>query len=241
MRSAAKIAMQGILLSALALLCVSCGSERSVERLDSITGDYLFDGKHFDAIFYTIVYEEDGKLFAFSDLADYPVETQKLKSDPPTYRIKFKTRGDFNLAFSDLENGRYNMLSMTSNDSDFQIDGHRSANNIHKLRDYHDKSRKGYSYKVPLQLGDGLKTGNIIETGIDTTALYSMMNDILENYDYMHSMLIMKDGVLVVEEYFNGWDPVRLHRLQSVTKSYTSTLVGLALEHFHDSDPVGHP
>jgi CubicO group peptidase (beta-lactamase class C family) len=111
------------------------------------------------------------------------------------------------------------------------MNGIRSSNDMHKLREYDYKNRKEYEYRRPIQLGDGLETGSVTETSIDTAALYSIMDDIITNYDYMHSTLIIKDGKLAVEEYFNGWDPVRLHRAQSVTKSYTSTLVGLALQH----------
>jgi hypothetical protein len=230
MATPARHVVRMVLISALVLICVSCGSQKQAVRVDSIIGDYLFDGMSFDAIVYTSVYEEDGKLYALFEMADYPVEMEKLKSNPPTYRIKYKNTGDFNLVFSDMENGRFNKLTMTSNDSEFEMDGIRSFNEIHKLREYDYKSREDYSYRTPIQIGDGLETGTIREAGIDTSAIYSMMNDILENYDYMHSMLVIKYGKLVVEEYFNGWDPVRLHRTQSVTKSYTSTLVGLALK-----------
>ena len=46
----------------------------------------------------------------------------------------------------------------------------------------------------------------------------------------LHSLLIVKHGHLVLEEYFDGWRADRLHTLQSVTKSFTSALVGIALE-----------
>ena len=219
-----------VVISVLILTYVSCGSQKPAVEIDSIIGDYLFDGISFDAVVYTIVYEDNGKLYALFEMSDYPVEMEKLKSDPPTYRIEYKSTGDFNLVFSDMDNGRFNTLTMTSNDSDFEMDGFRSSSDIYKLRDHDYKSRDEYAYRRPIQLGDGLETGSIEETDIDTVALYSMMENILENYDYMHSMLIIKGGKLVVEEYFNGWDPVRLHRVQSVTKSYTSTLVGLALQ-----------
>ena len=221
---------RNIVISALVLICVSCASQKPVE-ISSITGDYLFDGISFDAVVYTSVYEDEGKLYALFEMSDYPVEMEKLKSIPPTYRIQYKNTGDFNLVFSDMENGRFNKLTMKSNDSEFEMEGIRSSSDMYKLRDYDYKDRKEYKYRRPIQLGDGLETGSVTETSIDTVALYSMMNDILTNYDYMHSMLVIRDGKLVVEEYFNGWDPVRLHRVQSVTKSYTSTLVGLALKH----------
>jgi len=45
----------------------------------------------------------------------------------------------------------------------------------------------------------------------------------------LHALLVVRHGRLVVEEYFNGWQADRLHTLQSVTKSFASALVGIAL------------
>ena len=46
----------------------------------------------------------------------------------------------------------------------------------------------------------------------------------------LYSLLVIKDGQLIAEEYFNGGSIDRQNLLQSVSKSYTSALVGLALE-----------
>jgi len=51
-----------------------------------------------------------------------------------------------------------------------------------------------------------------------------------EDGEGAHSLLLVKDGYLVVEEYFGGWRPEALHGLQSVTKSVTSILLGIALD-----------
>ena len=48
-------------------------------------------------------------------------------------------------------------------------------------------------------------------------------------YPRLHSLLIVRHGYLVVEEYFGGFQGDRLHMLQSVTKSFTSALVGIAI------------
>jgi CubicO group peptidase (beta-lactamase class C family) len=45
----------------------------------------------------------------------------------------------------------------------------------------------------------------------------------------IYSLLVIKDGYLIAEDYFNGGAPGQKDRLQSVTKSYTSALVGIAL------------
>jgi len=51
-----------------------------------------------------------------------------------------------------------------------------------------------------------------------------------ERFPNLHSLLIVKNGYLVLEEYFAGWNAERLHTLQSVSKSYTSALIGIAIE-----------
>jgi CubicO group peptidase (beta-lactamase class C family) len=45
-----------------------------------------------------------------------------------------------------------------------------------------------------------------------------------------YSLLAIKDGYLIAEGYFNGGALSRKDRLQSVTKSYTSALVGIGLD-----------
>jgi CubicO group peptidase (beta-lactamase class C family) len=215
---------------ACALMTVSCARRGSTVTAESLCGDYLFDAKESYAVFYTTVYERDGALYAQSELVDYPVEMTKRGGDPPTYRIRFKSKGDFDLVFSSYRDGRYRTLTMKDNESAFRLGGARHEGAAQALREYHSRSGERYRYRRPLQLEDGLRTGSADEAGIDTTALCAMMNTVFEEYPYIHSILVVKDGMLVVEEYFNGWDPPRMHRLQSVTKSYTSTLVGIAIE-----------
>lgn len=55
---------------------------------------------------------------------------------------------------------------------------------------------------------------------------------------HLQALLIARHGRLVTEEYFHGWGPDLLHTLQSVTKSFTSALVGIALSRgeFRDVD-----
>jgi CubicO group peptidase (beta-lactamase class C family) len=45
----------------------------------------------------------------------------------------------------------------------------------------------------------------------------------------LHALLVIRHGYLVVEEYFNDWQADRLHTLQSVSKSFISALVGIAI------------
>jgi CubicO group peptidase (beta-lactamase class C family) len=50
------------------------------------------------------------------------------------------------------------------------------------------------------------------------------------DYVNIHSVVIVKDGVLVLEQYFNGHDRDHLHEIRSATKSIGSMLVGIAID-----------
>jgi CubicO group peptidase (beta-lactamase class C family) len=54
-----------------------------------------------------------------------------------------------------------------------------------------------------------------------------------QEFPDLHSLLIVRHGYLVLEEYFGDHDADRLHMLQSVTKSITSAAVGLAIDGGH--------
>lgn len=69
------------------------------------------------------------------------------------------------------------------------------------------------------------------EHGLDAGRLSELTDLIREGVRYprLHCLLIVRHGALVLEEYFNGWRRDRLHMLQSVSKSFTSALVGMAI------------
>jgi CubicO group peptidase (beta-lactamase class C family) len=69
------------------------------------------------------------------------------------------------------------------------------------------------------------------QQGLDSEKLAELVSLIREGKSYprLHCLLIVRHGYLVVEEYFNGWPADRMHTLQSVSKSFTSALVGMAI------------
>ncbi|UCC84183.1 MAG: serine hydrolase [Gemmatimonadota bacterium] len=97
-----------------------------------------------------------------------------------------------------------------------------------------------FVYEIPEQTDDGLVTGHLSDYGFDLGTVTSLGNRILDGtYVNIHSVLIVKDGVLVLDEYFPGrgynrpytdWDKHVLHSMHSVTKSYTSALIGIAID-----------
>lgn len=88
-----------------------------------------------------------------------------------------------------------------------------------------------YNYKKPSKDKDGLMTGTLENTGLDKTLLNEMMHKIMDGtYPNVHSVLIIKDGKLVFEEYFYEHHKNKLHELRSATKSFISALTGIALD-----------
>ena len=83
--------------------------------------------------------------------------------------------------------------------------------------------------------------GSPAAEGLDPSRLGDLVFRIRRgDHGRIASLLIARHGRLVVEEYFAGWSADRAHTIQSVTKSVTSLLVGLAADggRLRTDDPV---
>ena len=69
------------------------------------------------------------------------------------------------------------------------------------------------------------------EQGLDPEPLVELIKLMGEGVRFprLNCLLIVRNGYLVLEEYFRGFKAERLHTLQSVSKSFTSALVGMAI------------
>lgn len=99
-----------------------------------------------------------------------------------------------------------------------------------------------YKYDKPSESPDHHSSSSLDDAGIDSVRIYDLMNKILSGQiPDIHSILILKDNKLVLEEYFYGYSADKMHRVHSVTKSITSALFGIALQKNPDltiNDPV---
>jgi CubicO group peptidase (beta-lactamase class C family) len=78
-------------------------------------------------------------------------------------------------------------------------------------------------------LGDDWEVSTPEAQGLDPLLVAEMYYHAAE-LETIYSLLVIKDGYLIAEDYFNEGSIDQKDRLQSVTKSYTSALVGIALE-----------
>jgi len=60
-----------------------------------------------------------------------------------------------------------------------------------------------------------------------------------EKYKNVHSVLLVKNGRLILEEYFYDYNRKKLHRIRSATKSIGSVLTGFAIDHGFIKDANG--
>ncbi len=94
-----------------------------------------------------------------------------------------------------------------------------------------DPAQPQYSYESPEALDDGWVTLSLDAVGMDTERI-SLLTERLENGQYggVSSLVIVKDGFLVHEAYFGGTRRSDLQEIFSITKSISSSLVGVAID-----------
>ncbi len=105
--------------------------------------------------------------------------------------------------------------------------------------------QKDWVISHPIQTDDGWQTSSLDSVNINFEKLQILVNKVCDStYQNIHSILIVKEGKLVFEQYFPGYkfnydaenfegkftyfNINTIHNLASVTKSITSILVGVA-------------
>ena len=92
----------------------------------------------------------------------------------------------------------------------------------------HGLPQREYVYEQPEAVEDGWEISSLRAEGVDPGRLHEMMLEILAGDSrYIHSILLIKNGKLVFEEYFFGYSRDTKHFLASVSKSVTSLVIGL--------------
>jgi CubicO group peptidase (beta-lactamase class C family) len=92
----------------------------------------------------------------------------------------------------------------------------------------------------PIKTDDGLaywptdtgwRSARPQDVGMDRTRIEALVAGIRRgDVRSLHSLVVVRHGYLVTEQYFNGSSRADIHTLQSVSKSVTSLLVGIALD-----------
>ena len=92
-------------------------------------------------------------------------------------------------------------------------------------------NENAYRYQSPSDLHDGLVTGDIHQSFSNPEKIFEMVRQTIHGtFPDVHSILIWKDGKLVVEEYFYEYNESKPHQLRSASKSFIGTLAGIAID-----------
>src|SRR4030042_3531560 len=77
--------------------------------------------------------------------------------------------------------------------------------NVHSCNKNSTDPQKEIHYEVPVQTNDGWETASLLTVGMDEKPLLNLLDKLNEQSDHrIHSILFVKDGKLVFEEYFPG-------------------------------------
>ena len=92
-----------------------------------------------------------------------------------------------------------------------------------------------YRYAPPKALDDGWPVSTLEQEGIDQAAIERFIQKLIDmpqdgvGASQVHSVLIARNGKLVLEEYFHGYDRDTPHDTRSAAKSWTNVLIGAAI------------
>lgn len=246
-----------VILSVLLIATTSCVSEEQQKKHQDITGTWnvftvdTLENVKYDRSLIKIAVAPNGKLSVIhidlrpSSLFNFNKSEITYEDQILNYRCPdwgggeeiFEGKISSNKeTIHDVNQARFIIVWERSSDStDLQlIDYFEEA--------YNNANRSTYTYNQPVELNDGWKYSTMKKEEIDTDRIKKLIGKILKGkYEDIHNILIIKNGKLVVEEYFredgkmhsddiNRYYRNRNHLLASSTKSFTSTLIGIALD-----------
>jgi CubicO group peptidase (beta-lactamase class C family) len=74
------------------------------------------------------------------------------------------------------------------------------------------------------------RTASPASLGVDPEKLTSLEQMINSQYRNINGIVIVRKGYIAFEKYYNGCTPADTHSVASVTKSFTSALIGVAID-----------
>ncbi len=82
----------------------------------------------------------------------------------------------------------------------------------------------------PAALNDGWDVSDMETQNINSDPIKGLITNLQNRPGNIHSLLIFRNNKLVSESYFDGWHRNRIHALRSASKSFISTLIGIAID-----------
>lgn len=189
-------------------------------------------------LIYKISVNDDGSLSVFHDSPDYclnniPVAEAKLDGSHLFLRIGLYDARFEGTVENNILRGRYGTpglwipltLKRRSRDPQFLLGNMvpRLGRDGRRLFDYH--------YRTPEVGDDGWEVANAAAEGVDTSKIGALMRRVVAGeFPNLHSVVVVKDGKLIVDEYFHGFHRDKPHRISSIAKIVPAACIGLAIE-----------
>lgn len=206
--------------------------ELEKQEADSYTGKWnpfmVNEGLDSDDVMLYMEYDAQSKLLAYPFFGD-----QRFRG---TWTAGF--RQERNTLFYRDSNTGFNLKSQLSQKSVsleiYLIDALITKTQLTHANDWEykrDPAVKNQRTSIPDQMNDGWETAGIEEMGIKEAELQKMIEKANDGtYVNTHSILIAKEGKLVFESYFDGFNAHIPHDLRSASKSISSAVIGIAID-----------
>ncbi|MDX5442173.1 MAG: beta-lactamase family protein [Hymenobacteraceae bacterium] len=86
------------------------------------------------------------------------------------------------------------------------------------------------SFSIPQNLNDGWEILEPEKAGFERQELEKLVTDLSDENPELNSLLIARNGNLIVDQYYNGYSPESLQKIWSITKAITGAVVGIAAD-----------
>jgi len=153
------------------------------------------------------------------------------EAEEMTYSLQIPNNGRaFTLAKFDLEDGSMRMDFGPLEDFELSLLSDRDPRSVA----FFDRKLEGDTLK-PVAISDW-PVGTPEEAGFSTSEISDLIRDLKgvsgqsERPQLVHSLLIARNGNLIVEEYFRGHDAQTPHDMRSAGKTFASVLVGALIQ-----------
>jgi CubicO group peptidase (beta-lactamase class C family) len=216
----------------------SCHSQVTVSDVIGVWEGTLHSFGQESRLIYKIYLREDGTLAASHDIPDYslnevPVTAVELAGNRLVLKIGLYEGLFEGIVGKGIIHGQYGTdlvrmpltLWRKSTDPGFLLE-----NMVPRLgRD--GKPLLGYHYVPPVEGDDAWEAADAVTAGVDTSRVGMLIRRVLSGeFPNLHSILVIKDSKLIIDEYFHGFHHDKPHRISSVSKVVTESLIGIMLQ-----------
>jgi CubicO group peptidase (beta-lactamase class C family) len=163
----------------------------------------------------------DTTLYAIIDDAQYPLKyvSKDTFETPQKSPLVFKRNGKEEVVSYLTDGKTFSLITKTIEKQEW-----------FPRKELHNKA-EAYQYRIPTQKTDGLLVGDLKNAFAGWETIVNMVKETIDGeFRDVHSILIWKDGKLVLEEYFYGYTEEKPHQLRSASKSFIGTLVGISID-----------